>query len=186
MEITLKNAGRSWEDNPHATLTRGIEWGLMGGVAGMLVVDLLLMGALSIVGLPPLGCFSMVGNTMRRFFLIMGLDTTGGVPMGVATHYLVGPALGAIFGAALIQRGALRVVTLKKHIALAVLYAEIVSQPLFAMIPLLMKMTAPETVVWFIGSVVMHFLWGIVLGVIVGLGLHLGISSNHRALGIQL
>ena len=171
METTLPVSTRMEKNLPPATLRKGIGWGLVGGFVGMLVVDLLLMGALSIAGLPPLACFSMVGNTMQRFFLILDLDLTGGVPMGVATHYLVGPLLGAVFGIVLVRFRALRVDTLKKCVLHAILYAEIVSQPLFAMMPLMMKMTASETIVWFFGSVVMHFIWGIVLGLFLGHGL---------------
>jgi len=155
-------------------------WGLIGGLVGMLVVDLILMGALSTAGLSPMVCFSTVGNTAARFFLILGMDITGGVPAGVATHYLVGPVLGAIFGAGVAQIHALRASNLKKGVLLAVLYGEIVSQPLFAMMPILLKMTAYETLFWFIGSVAMHFIWGIVLGVVVGHGLRLATTANHK------
>jgi hypothetical protein len=180
MVTTLQ--GNSWanEHKTHAILARGMGWGLIGGLLGMLVVDLLLMGALFTVGLSPLICFSTVGNTVARFFSILGIDMAGGVPLGVATHYLVGPVLGAIFGAASVQAGALRVSTLKKCTALGVLYGEVVSQPLFAMIPLLMKMEASETLLWFFGSLTMHFIWGIVLGVVVSRGLRLSTGANHR------
>ena len=180
VETTLQDNSQASRHMIHATLTRGMGWGLIGGLVGMLVVDLILMGALSAVGLPPLFCFSTVGNTAARFFSILGIDMAGGVPLGVATHYLVGPVLGAIFGAVLAQIGALQVGTLKKCVVFAVLYAEVVSQPLFVMMPLLLKMTASETLVWFVGSVVMHFIWGIVLGVFVSRGLRLATVANHR------
>jgi hypothetical protein len=99
--------------------------------------------------------------------------------MGVATHYIVGPALGVIFGAAAAQVSARRVSTLKKCVLLGVIYAEIVSQPLFALMPLLLKMTASETLFWFVGSLAMHFIWGIVLGIFVSHGLRLSPEANH-------
>lgn len=138
------------------------------------------MGALSAVGLPALTCFSIVGNTVARFFSILGIEITGGAPLGAATHYLIGPLIGAIFGAAVAQIKALRGGTQKKDIVFAVLYVEILSQPILAMTPILLKMTAPETLQWFGGSFVMHLMWGIVLGVVVSYGLRLAAPANHR------
>ena len=178
MGITLQS--NSWVKGHMIHTARGMGWGLIGGLVGMLVVDLILMGALSTAGLSPMVCFSTVGNTAARFFLILGMDITGGVPAGVATHYLVGPALGAIFGAALAWVGAHRVSTLKKCVLLAVVYAEIVSQPLFVLMPILLKMTASETLLWFVGSLTMHFIWGIVLGAFVSRGLRLSSAANLR------
>ncbi len=173
MVTTLQGNSRAKGRNTHIMLVSVIVWGLVGGLIGMLVVDLMLMGTLFIAGLSPLACFSTVGNTVARFFAILGVEIAGGVPVGVATHYLVGPVLGAIFGAVVAQAGAHRADSLKKCVLLAVLYGEAVSQPLFAMIPLLLKMGTSETLLWFVGSLVMHFIWGIVLGAIVSHGLRL-------------
>jgi hypothetical protein len=145
----------------------------MGGLVGTLAMDLILMGALASVGDQPLTCFSIVGNTVARFLSIVGIEIAGGVHLGVATHYSVGPAVGTLFGALVAQVRALRVGTLKKCVILAVLFVEVLSQPLLAMTPLLLDMTAPETLEWFGGSFAMHFIWGIVLGVVVSYGLRL-------------
>jgi len=153
------------------TFNRGIGWGLIGGSVGTLIMDLILMGVLSAVGLPALSCFSMVGDTVARFFSILGIEITGGITAGVATHYIVGPIMGVIFGAAMVRAGALRAGSKKKIVAIAVLYVEIVSQPILAMTPFLLKMTAADTLQWFGSSFVMHLVWGIVLGVIVSHGL---------------
>lgn len=179
MVTTLE--GNSWakEHITQSIFARGIVLGLIGGLLGMLVVDLMLMGTLSIAGLSPFACFSTVGDTVARFFSILGIEMTGGVPLGIATHYLVGPVLGAIYGAAVARAGASRVSRLMKGVMLAVLYGEVVSQPLFVMIPLLLKMTAFETLLWFVGSLVMHFIWGIVLGVIVSRGLRPATGVSH-------
>jgi len=153
------------------TLARGLGWGLIGGLVGTVVMDLVLMGALSVVGLPALTCFSIVGNTLARFFSELGIETTGGVPAGVAAHYVVGPLFGAIYGAAVIRIAAFNVDTLQKAVLSAILYAEILSQPILATTPILLKMTAFTTLKWYGGSFVMHLLWGIVAGIVVGCGL---------------
>lgn len=180
MDITLQGSSQAKGHITKATPAQGMGWGLIGGLAGTLVMDLILMGALSAAGLPALACFTIVGNTAARFFSILGIQMAGGVLPGVATHYLVGPVVGAIFGLAVAQVDALRVDTLKKGIVLAVLYVEILAQPMLAMTPILLKMTADEMLLWFGGSFGMHFLFGVVLGAIVSYGLRSATASNRN------
>jgi len=68
------------------------------------------------------------------------------------------------------QVNTLHLNSLKKGILLAVLYAEIISQPLLAMTTILLKMSIMSTVLWYGASFVMHFLYGITLGAIVSYG----------------
>ena len=180
MELTLQGNSHVRGRINQVTLAKGLVWGSIGGLVGTMVMDLVLMGALSAVGLPALTCFSIVGNTVARFFSIMGIEIAGGAPLGAATHYLIGPLIGAIFGAAVTQVEALRVDTLKKGIGFAVLYVEILSQPILATTPILLKMTAPETLQWFGISFWMHFLLAVVLGVVMSYGLRLPTAANHK------
>lgn len=176
MELTLHNASRE----RNITLARGMGWGLVGGLAGTLVMDVILMGALSAVGLPALTCFSIVGNTVARFFAILGIEVTGGIQLGIETHYLIGSLVGVIFGTVVVQVKAFRVDTLKKSIVFAVLYVEILAQPILATTPILLKMTAAETLQWFGFSFVMHFLMAVVLGAVVSYGLRLAVTVEHK------
>jgi hypothetical protein len=180
MEKTLEGTSHATGRITSNSLLRGLGWGLIGGLAGTLIMDLVLMGALSAFGLPALTCFSIVGSTVARFFSIQSMEMARAIQMGIATHYLVGPLFGAIFGAVVAQANALRVNTLKKSILLAVLYVEILSQPLLAMTPILLKMTTPEILQWYGGSFVMHLLLAVVLGAVVGRGLKLADPASHR------
>ncbi len=166
-------------DNP---LSRGIEWGLIGGLAGTIVMDLCLIGAFSVAGLPALTCFSVVGDTVARFFTVLGnavtsfsatlgLEIAGGVPLGVAAHYVIGPAIGASFGAAVTKIGALRLDSMKKSVVLSVLYVEILSQPLLAAMPILLGWTLLETLQWYGGALLAHSVAGAVLGSVTHRGL---------------
>ena len=171
MERILQgNARMTGRINP-TSFSRGLGWGLIGGLAGTMIMDLVLMGVLSALGSPALTCFSIVGNTVARFFSIHGMDLAGSIPLGVLTHYLVGPLVGAIFGTVVARAEILRVNTLKKCILLAIVYVEILSQPLLATTPILLKMTAPATIQWYGGSFVMHLLLAVVLGAVVSRGL---------------
>jgi len=176
MELTLHNYSQARE----VPLARGIGWGLVGGLAGTLVMDAILMAGLSAAGLPALTCFSIVGNTVAQFFSILGMEVAGGVQLGIETHYLIGPLIGAIFGVIVTQVKALRVDTLKKSIVFAVLYVEILAQPILATTPILLKMTFAETLQWFGFSFVMHFFMAVVLGAVVSYGLRLAVSVKHK------
>lgn len=156
-----------------APLTRGMGWGLIGGLAGTMVMDVLLMGVLWVVRLPIVLCFSLVGDTMAKFFSLLGVELSGGIVTGVVTHYVIGPLVGILFGTILAKVPALRVDTMKKCIIASILYVEILSQPLLAMAPLLLKMDKLTVILWFGGSVFMHLVLAVVLGSIVGGGLHL-------------
>src|SRR4030042_3179159 len=89
------------------TLTRGIAWGLMGGLAGTIAMDLVQMGGLSALGLPAGTCYSTIGSTAAHFFSLLGIKLSGGALLGAVTYHLLGPVLSAIFGLAVSQFGGL-------------------------------------------------------------------------------
>ena len=163
-----------------APLGTGIAWGFIGGLAGTLVMDILLMGVMLIIWQAPLMCFSIVGDTVSRFLAMFGTQIPGGVPTGVVAHYVIGPLFGMLFGAAVTKFPALQDGTLKKIAIAAFVYVEILSQPILATTPILLKMNAPATLQWFGGSFVMHLILSIVLGVIVGYGLQRESASRSK------
>jgi hypothetical protein len=171
MESTFQGNIRTTDRLIPLSFSRGLGWGLLGGLAGTITMDVVLMGALFGMGAPVFTCFSMVGNTMARFFSLQGLDMTRTIQLGVLVHYLIGPLIGVIFGTLVAGVKALRVNTLKKTILLAIVYVEILSQPLLVTTPFLLKMTAPQVLQWYGGSSVMHLIAGVVLGAVVGRGL---------------
>ncbi len=160
-------------------LTRGMILGLIGGLVGTIVMDIVCVGALLVMGLPAVVSFSTIGDTAAGFFSMIGLNMAGGVPLGTAMHYLIGPVLGVIFGAAVSQVDVFRVDTAKKGIVFGILYTQVSSQPILAAAPILLKMTASETLQWFGVSFVMHLIWGVVLGVVVSYGLGLVTAAKH-------
>lgn len=166
-------ASRMKINNSSISLTQGIGWGLIGGLAGTLVMDLVLMGLLAAGGLPPLTCFSIVGDTVAGLFSMQISAAAGSIPLGIAAHYLLGPVIGAIFGMTVAKFNRLRLDSPKKMILYAVVFVEILSQPLLALAPILLKMTAAEILLWFGGSLVMHLVWGLILGAMMSRGLRL-------------
>jgi len=178
METTLHRNSRFQKYNMQVTLARDIKWGLIGGIAGTLVMELVLMGALAAVGMPALTCLSFIGDTVAQLWADFGIHLAGGVPMCLAAQYLIGALFGVIFGTMLSKVSALHINSLKKGVLLAVIYAEIISQPLLAMTTILLKMTAKDTLLWYSASLMMHFLYGVVLGVIISCGLRCRLSPS--------
>ncbi len=136
--------------------------GLLGGLAATLVMDLLLMAIFVLAGIPPLTCFALIGDTLAGLF--SSLHLPGGVPLGILAHYLIGPLLGAAWALVTVFVPALRAATGRKAVLYAVLYAEIVSQPLLMLPPLLLEMPASQVLLWFGGAFGMHLIWGCVYG----------------------
>jgi hypothetical protein len=163
-----------------APLARGLLWGSIGGLAGTLVMDILLMGALLVARIPASFCFSLVGGTLARFFSLLGMEIAGGIPTGIVAHYLIGTLVGILFGVVVVGIPALRVDRRKKCIIAAIIYVEVLSQPLLAMAPLLMEMDRLTVILWYGGSLFMHLILAVILGSIVGRGLHLKPLAQRR------
>jgi protein-S-isoprenylcysteine O-methyltransferase Ste14 len=171
METSLHRNSPALEYNKQAAFARSIKMGLISGLAGTLVMELVLMGALFVVGMPALTCLSFIGDTVAQLVAKFGIYLADGVPMCLAAQYLIGAIFGVIFATMLSKVSALHINSLKKVVLLSVVYAEIISQPLLAMTTILLKMSIMSTMLWYSASFVMHFLYGITLGAIVSFGL---------------
>ena len=146
--------------------------GLIGGLVGTIVMDLFGLGMFLVMGGPASISFSIIGDAAAGFFSMMGLAMTGGAPLGAVLHYMIGLALGVVFGAAVSRVNALRVDSTKKGVGLGILYVEAMSLPMLATAAIILQMTASETTQWFGLSFVMHLVYGGVLGIVVNRGVH--------------
>jgi hypothetical protein len=174
MENTYKLNSGNVQLTPLASM---IGWGLIGGLTGTMVMDGLLMVAFEAFKLPALSCFSIVGNTVSQLFSMLGLQVAGGIPTGVIAHYLIGPLFGVLFGVIVVMFPALRLISLKKTLLLAILFVEIFSQPILVATPIALKMTNIEISQWYGGSFIMHLLMAAVLGTVMWYGC---LSTNRR------
>jgi hypothetical protein len=153
------------------TRIRGVFVGLIGGLVGTIVMDLFGAVLFLALGGPASLSFSIIGDAAATFFATMGVALAGGAPLGALLHYLIGLALGGIFGAAVSAIAVLHLGSWKKAVGLGILYVEIASQPLLAAAALILHMTAAETAQWFGISFVMHLVYGLVLGLVALYGL---------------
>ncbi len=162
------------------SLLRGIGWGLIAGLAGTVAMDLVLLAGLPALGVSAGTCYQTIGVTVRQFFALLGISISGDVILGVTTYHIIGPLLGALYSLVVSQVRSLQRVTLKKYLIYAVLYAEVLSQVILTFTPVLLSMSAQETMMWYAGSFVVHMIWGIVMGFVTYYGWHLWIPAYHQ------
>jgi hypothetical protein len=160
------------------TLTRGIAAGLVGGFVGTFVMDLFGAGLFVVMGGPASLSFAIIGDATAAFFSLIGITMVGGTPLGALVHYLLGPVLGAILGAAASRIDVLRIDSVKRGAGLGILYVEVMSQPLLVTAAIVLSMTFSQAVQWFAVSFIMHLVYGSVLGLVVYYGLRSGANAR--------
>lgn len=148
----------------HKTLIQYVRVGLVAGLTGTLVMDLVQITVLPVMGLPPGFTFSIVGDTVARLLFTIGLEVSGGVLVGLATPYLVGAIIGIMYGIIVSQVNLFHPASTIRGIFQAVLFVEVLCQPMVAMTPIFLKMSLADTLAWVGGAFILHIIWGMVLG----------------------
>lgn len=138
-------------------LLRGLGLGILGGLVGTILMDMVMMTTFIVVGEPADAFFSMVGEKLG-----------GGVIVGVAVHNVIGMTGGAVFAILVLSVRALRIETMRRGILLGV-GAGAITIPL-GCIPLALWLGEPilEVIAFSIGP---HLVWGTVLGWVMAYGL---------------
>ena len=140
----------------NVTLARGIGIGVIGSLAGTLVMDLVVVGELSMIGLPALTYLDLIGSVFG-----------GGVPLGVLIHVFVGSVLGVIFSVPVLTIDALRIDTVRKGVVLGFV-AGLVSISACVPFAILIREKIATVLIF---MTIPHLVWGTVLGVVAGYGL---------------
>jgi len=162
--------------------SRGVIFGLVGGLVAVIVMTIVMIGMFTMMGLPGDAFFAMIGIAMG-----------GGVPSGLVLHIITGLLIGLIFGAIVSQVGALRVTRIGKGVGLGAVAGIVAFVLLFlpmamslmppAMVALLSTMQpgAPNEAVrqmaqslmptFLGGGFILHLIYGGVLGGVAGYGL---------------
>jgi hypothetical protein len=83
----------------------------------------------------------------------------------------LGLALGVTFVVLVLRIEAFRLDSIRKGVGLGVLYVEVLSLPLLATATFVLNMMAASAALWFGISIVMHLVYGAVMGAVVSYGL---------------
>ena len=162
---------RTEHDLSYDPLIKKLAVGSIGGLLGTFAMALFGAGLLLSMGLPASLNFSFIGDAAAGFLSVLGIEMAGGVPLGMVVYALTGLTLGLLFVVAVSNIDALRVDSMKKGVGLSILYVEIVSQLLLVVAALILKLTAAEMAQWAGMALIMHFVYGSVLGAVVSYGL---------------
>lgn len=146
-------------------LLTGVGLGILGGLVGTILMDMVMMATFIVVGEPADTFFSMVGEKLG-----------GGVIVGVAIHNVIGMTGGAVFAILVLSIQALRIESIRRGFMLGV-GAGAITIPL-GCIPLALWLGEPilEVVAFSIGP---HLVWGAVLGWFMAYGLLRMKGSPH-------
>lgn len=144
--------------------TKGILWGMIGGFAGTIIMDLVIVVFFSLAGMPTSLIYSFIGEVAESFFLRLGMHFSGGIFLGASIHFFLGLVLGGLFGWAVSQIKAFHIDSIGRGILIGILYIEIASQPILIMAPFFKEMTSSDILQWYGLSTVMHMIYGAILG----------------------
>lgn len=161
----------------HRTLRTEITVGLIAGLVGTIVMDLIGIPIIVAIGGAPTLPFSIIGDTTAGFLSMLGIGIEGGIPLGAAMHYGIGFILGVIFVAIVSRTEAIR--SRFKSMGLGIVFVELVSLPMLIGAVVILNMTGAETALWFGMSLFMHGIYGAVLGLVAQYGLRSAAGSSR-------
>lgn len=138
------------------SITRVIILGVIGGLAGMIVMDLVMVAEFLVIGLPLYTYLDLIGSVLG-----------GGILLGVVLHILLSSLLGLIFIALVLKVDALRITTIRKGFMLGVLAGAVT---IIGCVPFAIITGVPIVEILSF-STLPHLVWGAVCGVVVGYGL---------------
>ncbi len=152
------------------SLAKGIVAGAVGGLAGTIVMDVFGIVVLLVNGGPDTISFSLIGDAAAGFFSRLGIPISGGTPLGLLLHYLIGLLIGIPLGAGLGLAG-IHDIGRKKGVGLGILCVEAMSVPMLTTAAIVLQMSLSQTAVYFATSFIMHLVFGSVLGLVLSYGL---------------
>ncbi|OPY31788.1 MAG: hypothetical protein A4E32_01390 [Methanomassiliicoccales archaeon PtaU1.Bin124] len=147
----------------YGSLKIGIGFGLVGGIVGTILMDMVMMIT-----------FVIAGQPADIFFTAVGEKFGDGALVGLAIHNLIGLTGGLVFSLSVLSIEALQIDSVRKGLKLG-LAAGAVTIPL-GCIPLAIWLGEPILVVVAF-SMIPHLVWGTVVGWTLGYGL---LSYEHK------
>jgi hypothetical protein len=144
-------------------LGRAAVLGMAAGVVATVIMDVFVALAMVLMGSPVTFMFSFIGDVVAACAAFFSVQIAGGVAWGAMVHYLFGLCLGGVF-AVLRRAPRFNIDTVRRSTLAGILFIEVTSQPFLALAPLVLPMSAADTLGWYGLSTVMHAIYGSVLG----------------------
>jgi uncharacterized membrane protein YagU involved in acid resistance len=147
------------EETPNSkpALSKGIMIGAIGGVLGMLAMDIVIVIEFAFAKLP-----------LSTYLILIGSVFGGGILTGLITHLVFGAVLGALSCMVIIKIDSLRIKTVHQGIFIGLVIG-LLSIPL-GCIPFAILIEQPILKLISFSSIP-HLVWGAVLGLVVGYGI---------------
>src|SRR5512143_2095084 len=126
----------------YSTFIHGLVAGMVGGLAGTMLMYVFGAGIFALLGWPASTSISIIGDSAAAFFSPLGIGLTGGASLGIWLYCMIGLLLGVIMGIAVVTLEPLRLGSLQKRVGLSILFVEVMSLPLLAAGTMALKMDA--------------------------------------------
>lgn len=145
------------------TIIRFMIVGMLGGLLGDIVMQLLGVGIFALIGFRLDTSFVTIGDSAASFFTKVGLPMAGGAPFGLLVNILVSLGLGGLWGLLVAISERLRRAATGKALLYAILYVEAMSIPMLLAGSMALGMELKLALLWAGISALMHVVFGSVL-----------------------
>src|SRR5512146_2735617 len=146
------------------SITSAAPYGMVAGLVATLVMHFFASLTMLLMGHPPTYMFAFIGRVASSSVSPFRIQLSGFVMWGSIAYYLLGIMFGALFCSVVPALRWLKLHTLFKSILAGILHMEVCGQPVVALAPLALHMSAPDSLSWYGLSGAMHAIYGAVLG----------------------
>jgi hypothetical protein len=153
------------------SLARWLTAGLIGGLSGMVAMDLTVLALSRTVGVPRSASLDTISDSVAVLSSKVGVNVPPGLAAAAVPHILISLGLGVVFGGGIGRTQALREASPTTTAGLGAVYALAATQPFLAAAAITLKMTRAEAVKWYGITLLTHTVFGSVLGAVAGYGL---------------
>jgi len=153
-------------------IARGIRYGIVGGLIGTIVTDLVSLVIFLITGESLPDFYTLFG---RSFLTLFNLQADYPLWQGLTLHYSIGILTGLVVGILTQRISWLKFNTYRRSILIAVIITQIEGLTLFYLMSLILKIPQSEMMIVYIMGIFLHTIWGTCLGSILCFGQQRGV-----------
>jgi hypothetical protein len=149
-------------------IARGIKYGIVGGLMGTIITDLVSLIIFFILGESLPDFYTLFG---KSFLTLFNLQADYPLWQGLTLHYSIGILTGLVVGILTQRISLLKFNTYRSSILIAVIITQIEGLTLFYLMSLVLNMPQSEMILIYGMGIFLHTVWGACLGSILCFGL---------------